>query len=187
MNKYYHVDKTGRLKTGMEINLSPDKYSVFGNAFVNKNAFGRLSFDCDRPSPEAILLNEIDRREYYLEYTRKKCPLLRNMPSASVSRLSSFFSLVSIEDARRMIVENSGFGYKPAVYEVETSEPVIKLDMSWLDFEFHIKYEKVAYYYINYWKGNKIDNDQKINKKKNTLIEVLITSPIIVGNRVNYE
>ena len=59
--------------------------------------------------------------------------------------------------------------------------------MTWLDQTFPRDIIAFRYYYESYWKGLLISEDEHLSshEKRGALLEVLITSPVTIGNEVD--
>jgi hypothetical protein len=188
MKKFYHIDRSGLLTAGRKIELSSSKPSRFGSGYLNyfkKNNVVPTS-ELSNVSP---LVNAFDYpfyREFYLEVFRLGHPKLINLER--FSRLHSLYAAESLDDVKEMIERlQIKPGYK--VFEVFTFGPYIKLDMTWLDQDFPKDIREVGYYYLHYWLGNKIENDQYLqdHDERGSLMEVLICSDVTVGKEVDIE
>ncbi|WP_419683763.1 hypothetical protein ACN22W_09450 [Burkholderia theae] len=169
----------------MSINLDPNELSRFGWKYAA--AFSREGVADALQSGHNPLnhagLRDIDYREFYLEFFRRHLPSLRGIPA--VSRLSSFFAVDNIEDARRFILNKPGYPRPPRIYTVYAIGEHSAYDMTWLDFKFPRNPEKFKYYYEKYWQGKLIDNDPFIAAgHRGSLREYLITSNVTIGSSV---
>lgn len=173
----------GRLSSGQEIELSNDALSKFGENYFKKfNALGIT--EVSSPMPKAVdLLDVSSYREFFLELFRKKDSELKGLDTHS--RFSSFFAVESIGDAERYI-ERFGFKDKANIYEVFTDSEARMFDMTWLDQQFPKDYREFGYYYRQYWKGLKIENDPHLSthEKRGSLMEALINKSVLVGDIV---
>jgi len=182
---YFHVDTKGTLETGMVIKTSPSTHSIFGNFYHKKfEQFGiEPILDLHKVPTIVNVLEYPFYREFYLEVFRLGHPELIGLEN--FSRLSSFFAVETLEEARKYI-ERSGHGNTSKIFEVFSDGPVMKLDMTWLDQEFPKDIRQVGYYYLHYWLGNKIEEDVhlKEHEKRGSLMEVLIASDVTIGTIV---
>ena len=185
MNTLYHVDTTGRLKPGMKIDLAPGKASVFGRNYQMKFQRAGITFELELglPPPNPSLLSDAAYREYFLELFRLNNPRIRER--GVISRLDSFFAVRSVEDAKRYL-ERSIFKHPPRIFNIHCAGEHPALDMTWLDQNFPRNIESFSYYYENYWSGRLISEDEHLSNhdKRGSLIELLITSQVTVGNMI---
>lgn len=115
--------------------------------------------------------------EYTFELIRKLC--FSNMPS----RFTSLFALESLDDLQHWDLLQGNF----SIFEIEISEPVVKLDASFLkggialnfvkDFQFYEGFSPSINFYNakKYWSGLFSEKPQP---------EVLISLPIKVGKEI---
>lgn len=186
MHTFFHVDMSRRLRPGMNIELSAQTTSEFGAVYWKqfRNA-GIEHFPSDQTiPPQTHLLGTAAYREFWLELFRTGNPELKNLMLPS--RLNSFFVVESIEDARRYITRSNLEKHVP-IFEVHSQEPGVKFDMTWLDQQFPRDYREFGYYYLRYWKGLRIDDDPHLasHEKRGSLMEVLLDSPITIGQVAN--
>ncbi|MNJ22256.1 hypothetical protein D3C77_166240 [compost metagenome] len=102
------------------------------------------------------------------------------------SRLNCFFAAKTIDDARKYKLRSQN--NTPArIFAIHTESEVQILDMTWLDQEFPRDMNEFGYYYRQYWKGARIDQDPHLasHEKRGTLLEVLISDDFIVGEMVS--
>lgn len=186
MPTFYHVDMSGSLAPGMAIDLSLEAPSLFGRSYLEQFKVAGVveTLETGQESLKLMLLSDSAYREYYLELFRRHNSRLKDIPT--VSRLSSFFAVKSVEDAHRYI-ERFGFKGHPAIYSVDCDGEPPCLDMTWLDQQFPKRVDKFMYYYESYWKGALIGQDPYLasHEKRGSLIEVLITSKATIGYPVN--
>lgn len=189
MKTLYHIDKKGSLSSGMTIDLTPKTPSSFGQQFYKHfEKFGITENLKNGNHPSALqiaLLNDPAYREFYLELIRLHHPQVKILQT--VSRLSSFFAVRSVEDAQRCIKRLKLNG-NPKIYAIEYDIEPIFLDMTWLDFTFPRDINKFGYYYANYWQGSILDQDPSMEKNEGhtSLLEALITSKVTIGNSIDY-
>ncbi|HCG7368205.1 TPA: hypothetical protein NJ384_004489 [Vibrio parahaemolyticus] len=185
MKKFYHIDRSHTLTTGMTIELSSSKASQFGSVYLRHFKQNNVSPTADL-SNVSPLVNTFDYpfyREFYLEVFRLGHPELTKLER--FSRLNSLYAAETLDDVKQMVERlQIKPGYK--VFEVFTSGPYVSLDMTWLDQKFPKDIREVGYYYLHYWLGNKIENDQylKGHESRGSLMEVLICSDVIVGEEI---
>ncbi|MEJ0209814.1 hypothetical protein [Pseudomonas aeruginosa] len=184
MATYYHVDNAGLLKTGMEIKLDGNNRSRFGEVY---QPFFKL-IGADEIGPGLPRLVETlpppHYREFFLELFRLHDPELSHLENKS--RLNCFFAAKTIDDARKYKLRSQN--NTPArIFEIHTEGEVQILDMTWLDQEFPRDMNEFGYYYRQYWKGARIDQDPHLasHEKRGTLLEVLISDDFIVGEMVS--
>lgn len=176
---------TGRLNSGMNIELSGNSPSFFGMNYLAK--FARSGIKSIPPLQSAVLignsLDDASYREFWLEVFRTDHPQLKTIPLKS--RLNSFFATESIDDAKRYISRH-GFSGETRIFEVESQDSGLKLDMTWLDQRFPRDFRQFGFYYISYWKGMRIDanDDLKDHEKRGSLIEVLLDGKVRIGEVV---
>lgn len=185
MSIFYHVDLAGRLAPGMTIDLSPEAPSLFGQTYLKQfTVAGVMALETGQALPRLTRLNDSAYREYYLELFRRHNPRLKNLPT--VSRLSAFFAVRSIDDTHRYI-ERFGFKGRSTIYSVDCDGEPLCLDMTWLDQQFPKCIDAFMYYYESYWKGELISQDPYLanHEKRGSLMEVLITSKVTIGDPVN--
>ncbi|WP_146176698.1 hypothetical protein [Chromobacterium sp. Panama] len=186
MQTFFHVDMTGRLRSGMDIDLRSNAPSVFGKNYWTKfKNVGIKSIPSLQNVPDEV--NRLDSsayREFWLEVFRTDHPEIKKL--ATKSRLNSFFATDSIEDAHKYILRN-GFKGNAKIFEIQSTDAGLKLDMTWLDQQFPRDFREFGYFYCCYWKGLKIDDDNDLSKheKRGSLIEVLLGGKIIIGNIIN--
>ena len=169
----------------MTIDLSPDKASAFGLIYQRqfRGAGITAELELGRAPPMPNLLREPAYREYYLELFRRHNPRISGL--ATVSRLNSFFAFRSTQDAKRYLERHSP-KHPPKIYTIHCEGQHLGFDMTWLDQLFPRDIGAFSYYYESYWKGLLISGDEHLSghEKRGSLIEVLITSPITVGNEI---
>lgn len=186
METLYHVDTSGRLAAGMAIDLHTDKPSIFGKNYRHQfKSAGVLDSLASGTEHENIkLLSSSAYREYYLELFRTRHPKIRKI--APVSRLSAFFAVKTVEDAWRY-VERHEFKGTPTIFAIYCSGTQTQLDMTWLDQQFPRDINAFSYYYERYWDGSHICNDEHLasHEIRGSLIEVLVTSPVTIGQAVS--
>lgn len=186
MYTFFHADMTRALNTGMEIELSPNTLSFFGSGYWRR--FKYVGID-DIPSLQGAhgvqnrLIDKAAYREFWLEVFRKDHPEIKEL--SLKSRFSCFYATESIDDAKRYIAR-SGFGGSARIFEIKSADSGLKLDMTWLDQEFPRDFRLFGYYYLQYWKGMRIEDDSELAKheKRGSLIEVLLDRRVQVGELV---
>jgi hypothetical protein len=185
LNTFYHVDTTGQLRTGMTIDLAPGKASSFGQIYQKRfRAAGvTTQLELGHHPPIPNLLNPAAYREYFLELFRRHNPRIKGL--ATVSRLDSFFAFRCAEDAKRYL-ERCFPKHPPRIYTIHCAGEHPAFDMTWLDQSFPRDIGAFSYYYESYWKGLLIGEDEDLSghEKRGSLIEVLITSPVTIGDEI---
>lgn len=178
---------TGRLRSGMDITLSNNTPSVFGDIYLAKFKIAGInsipSLQVALTKGESLGLDDSAYRELWLEIFRTEHPELKQLPLKS--RLNSFFVTESIDDARRYITRKE-FKGQSRIFEVKSQSSGLNLDMTWLDQKFPRDFRQFGYYYLRYWQGLKIDDDPylKAHETRGSLIEVLLDERIIIGEIV---
>ncbi|MGE8287920.1 MAG: hypothetical protein ACN6RG_08175 [Stenotrophomonas sp.] len=166
----------------MKLDLSQDQPSVFGSTYWEKfRGVGIDSIPSLQNVPDASnLLDNSAYREFWLEIFRTDHPELLSAPT--ISRLNAFFAVESLDDAH-VYASRSQFRGRASIYEIYSTRPGTKHDMTWLDHQFPRDFRKFGYYYLRYWKGLKIEEDSHLSghEKRGSLMEVLLGSAITVG------
>jgi hypothetical protein len=186
LNTFYHVDTTGQLRAGMTIDLVPGKASLFGQIYQRRfrsaGVTTQLELGCPPPMPD--LLSPPAYREYFLELFRLHNPEIKRL--ATVSRLNAFFAFRCAEDVKRYL-ERFSPKNSPRVYTIHCTGEHPAFDMTWLDQTFPRDINAFRYYYESYWKGLLISEDEHLSshEKRGSLLEVLITSPVTIGNQID--
>lgn len=182
LHTYFHVDMAGRLKPGMNFDLSQGQPSKFGSTYWAKfRLLGIHSIPSLKTIPATSnLLDDAAYRELWLEIFRTDHPELRAVPT--ISRLNAFFAVESLQDVH-LYALRSQFCGRAKIYEIYSTHPGAKHDMTWLDQQFPRDFRQFGYYYLRYWKGLKIEEDPHLvgHEKRGSLIEVLLGSAITIG------
>lgn len=185
MKKYFHVDMANRLKPGMIVNPLREGPSSFGSVYWQKFRDAGIHSIPDLQGAIAVSsrLQGPAYREFWLEVIRTDHPEILTL--SPPSRLNSFFAWDSIEDAH-LFAGRSKLKRRATIYEVYSEDLGSRHDMNWLDHEFPRDVRKISYYYICYWHGKKIKEDPHLssNERRASMMEVLLTSELTIGNGV---
>ncbi|HEI9843241.1 TPA: hypothetical protein SLN72_000152 [Morganella morganii] len=181
MFKYYHIDRSNTLTTGDIIR--PEDF-IFGKGYRDKFRKANLDPKNNGDVGKAIILPEETRREFYLEYVRIHNPYLHDMTLPS--RLDSFFAVKTVEVATELAKNRMKAGGDYSLYEVYTEDEPLAFDMNWLDQEFPANINSRVRYYHEYWIGSKMKDNKDLNthEKRETLMELLITKPVKIGDLI---
>ncbi|TPD60962.1 hypothetical protein FJP69_19575 [Stenotrophomonas maltophilia] len=178
MQTFFHVDKESKLQPGQVIVPDESGLSLFGRRYSAQFRMARMTFDAPYNSRTR---NEITRREYYLEATRR---IFVSDDDTIHSRLSSFFCGEDLETMTRIATRMKVRPGCP-IFEVETESAVSRHDMTWLDFNFPVSLDKRLPYYQNYWHGRSIDDlstrPPGVPASHSSLFEVLIPGEVRIG------